>query len=353
MLPSTETVISGVWASLATGHHPCQPLVTSQNLPPVASIVTGTPLNSPLATRRTGRSGTMSSFASRSVTRSVAAGGARLNVAAARLRWIAWICTAKPDGSDVGTSSGIVDRPPAPPSMNSFLSTTSRSVTAGDGMMIDRRSNNGKSSATSTVSAVARSENPWSDFSATATCLRTTVGSSDKVQVTGPLIVTRLPMPALTVSVSQSRTCVVAFSHNQSGAAATITRRASAPPHRAIRADDCRIDFTSSSGKPGARPYVAGLRHAADVDSHRDRNTSWSRLFKLLLFGRRRWIVLEGFFHRFFAQIDVFFPGISAGIFPPKPRGKHAPARSDGDHCIAWGERMAMDASPDRAGRVG
>lgn len=109
----------------------------------------------------------------------------------------------------------------------------------------------------------------------------------------------------------------VAFSHNQSGAAATITRRASAPPHRAIRADDCRIDFTSSSGKPGARPYVAGLRHAADADSHRDRNTSWSRLFKLLLFGRRRWIVLEDFFHRFVAQIDVFFRGISAGILPP------------------------------------
>ena len=30
-----------------------------------------------------------------------------------------------------------------------------------------------------------------------------------------------------------------------------------------------------------------------------------------------RWIVLEGFFHRFVAQIDVFFRGISAGILPP------------------------------------
>lgn len=124
--------------------------------------------------------------------------------------------------------------------------------------MIDRCSNDDRAIDTSTRPAVARSENPWSDFSATATCLRTTVGSSDKVQVTGPLIVTRLPMLAPTVSVSQSRTCVVAFSHNHSDAVGTITRRASAAPHSAIRADDCRIDFTSSRGKPCARPYVAG-----------------------------------------------------------------------------------------------
>jgi hypothetical protein len=97
------------------------------------------------------------------------------------------------------------------------------------------------------------------------------------------------------------------------------------------------------------------LRHAADADFHRDRDTSWSRLFKLLLFGRRRWTVDSS--RRLFSPLccpdRCFLPWYFGGDLTTKPRGKHAPARSDGDHCLAWGERMAMDASPDRAGRVG